>query len=363
MFLIASASWMLAVRVDPAAARKAPPAPCNAARYLIIGDPILGKTAGVAVGPSVSLDALCNPVAPKRLKANRKGVTTVVAKWPQCDGLTGAVVLKAKILSGCTTLQGTLKAKKFKQKINAAKSRCGDGIVDPGAGDECDDGNAIAGDGCEPDCSKTPSTGNLPTTTPTSSTNPSMSTTTSTTFGTVPTTHATTSTMATTTSSSTSTTTLPKTVLALALIANPDPVVPGGIVTYTLTATNLGPANAVQAQLRMTLPAGVFTCGTPSDGGQLPTGCAAAHDVVWALGTMAVDTSRTVQIAVQFRGDVVSGTMLNATARLDDAAFSPQATAQTSVVAETGGPLSLGLGGDPDPVPVGGELEYVLRFG
>ncbi|MCA9607106.1 MAG: VCBS repeat-containing protein [Myxococcales bacterium] len=29
-------------------------------------------------------------------------------------------------------------------------SRCGDGVVDPG--EECDDGNDVAGDGCEPDC-------------------------------------------------------------------------------------------------------------------------------------------------------------------------------------------------------------------
>jgi cysteine-rich repeat protein len=31
-------------------------------------------------------------------------------------------------------------------------SMCGDGLVDEGAGEDCDDGNAISGDGCESDC-------------------------------------------------------------------------------------------------------------------------------------------------------------------------------------------------------------------
>lgn len=33
------------------------------------------------------------------------------------------------------------------------RSNCGDGRVDAVAGEECDDGNAVRGDGCEPDCS------------------------------------------------------------------------------------------------------------------------------------------------------------------------------------------------------------------
>ncbi len=33
-----------------------------------------------------------------------------------------------------------------------ARSRCGDRVVDPGASEQCDDGNDVAGDGCEPTC-------------------------------------------------------------------------------------------------------------------------------------------------------------------------------------------------------------------
>src|SRR5437879_3265191 len=40
---------------------------------------------------------------------------------------------------------------------NPAKARCGDGIVQ--APEQCDDGNSVTGDGCEADCTLTPSTG------------------------------------------------------------------------------------------------------------------------------------------------------------------------------------------------------------
>jgi cysteine-rich repeat protein len=33
--------------------------------------------------------------------------------------------------------------------------RCGDGVVDPGEGEECDDGNLVDGDGCDSDCTVT----------------------------------------------------------------------------------------------------------------------------------------------------------------------------------------------------------------
>src|SRR5204863_3512375 len=122
--------------------------------------------------------------------------------------------------------------------------------------------------------STTTTSGQATTTTP-----PTTTTTTST--STTTTTHAgtTSTTTSTTVPRTTTTTTLPTTALGLVMIANPDPVAPAGLVAYELTATNLGPVDAVQAVLHMTLPNGVFACGTPSDGGQLPTGCGPARDV------------------------------------------------------------------------------------
>jgi cysteine-rich repeat protein len=34
-------------------------------------------------------------------------------------------------------------------------SLCGDGIVSPGAGEQCDDGNVVNGDGCDSNCTVT----------------------------------------------------------------------------------------------------------------------------------------------------------------------------------------------------------------
>src|SRR5207244_3350602 len=59
----------------------------------------------------------------------------------------------------------------------------------------------------------------------------------------------------------------------LAVTATPDPVAPAGLVTYQLTVANDGVADAVQVELRMTLPVGVFSCGTISDSGQTPESC------------------------------------------------------------------------------------------
>src|SRR6185369_16403156 len=149
--------------VGSSPARTARPAPCEPGRFLVSGSPVAGKAGALQLGSAVSLDALCASVAPKKLKINRKGVTAVLAKWSSCDGLTGTVVLHGKILAGCNAFDGTLKAKKLKTKIHATRSTCGDGVVDQGGGEVCDDGNTTGGDGCEADCKH--ATGNLPTTT------------------------------------------------------------------------------------------------------------------------------------------------------------------------------------------------------
>ena len=144
---------------DLALARKtAKPDPCPPARYLIGGGPIGADGSGAALqlGPSTAIDGVCDSIAPRRMQVNRKGVTQVMVRWKRCTGLTGAVVLQGKIVPGCSRFQGTLKAKKLKKKLDAARSTCGDGIVDTGGGEQCDDGNTAAGDGCEPDCSPTP---------------------------------------------------------------------------------------------------------------------------------------------------------------------------------------------------------------
>ncbi len=362
----ALASFILAAGAEPALARKGPkPAPCPPARYLITGGPIAANGSGTALqlGPSVALDGVCDPISPRRMQENRKGITQVLTRWKQCSGLDGTVVLQGRILPGCSQFQGTLRAKKLKKRIDAARSLCGDGLVDAGGGERCDDGNVAPGDGCEPDCTPTPPTTTTaaPVTT-TSTTTPSFPTT-STLFNATTTTSPRVTTTSTTVShTSTTTTTLPKTNLALVLVANPDPVAPNGLLTYQATVTNLGPVEAVQVQVRMPIPTGTGSCVSLSEEGQLPTGCFVTRDILWTLDRLPVGTSRTLQ-AVLTAANLASGTTIAATARADDAAGSPQATAQANAIVVPASPLTLGFTEDADPVRTGDTLEYVARFG
>src|SRR5207244_11021344 len=102
--------------------------------------------------------------------------------------------------------------------------------------------------------------------------------------------------------------------LGVEMVAEPDPVVPAGLVLYRLTAVNHGTVDGVQVALRLTLPVGVFACATPSDGGTTPQGCVADSDVVWSLGTLAAGTTQSVQLTIQIRGDVPTGAVLSAAA-------------------------------------------------
>jgi uncharacterized repeat protein (TIGR01451 family) len=150
--------------------------------------------------------------------------------------------------------------------------------------------------------------------------------------------------------------------LGVEMVAEPDPVAPAGLVLYRLTAVNRGVDDAVQAELRLTLPVGVFACATPSDGGTAPDNCLPDRDVVWALGTLGAGEARSVQLAIQIRGDTPTGTILSTTARIEDVAGARARTALSTAV-QTASPLGLVLTTDADPTQVGDTLEYALRFG
>jgi hypothetical protein len=112
--------------------------PCAGGRFLVDGEPLLSDPdpALVLDGQRLSIGAAC-PSAPAKVTANRRG-TKLRAKWPTCTGLRGKVLLKAKFDLACGRLTGTLKAKRFQRRFTAARSRCGDGVVDTAAGEACE---------------------------------------------------------------------------------------------------------------------------------------------------------------------------------------------------------------------------------
>lgn len=74
------------------------------------------------------------------------------ARWNGCRGHR-VLKLKLRESSDCTVLRGTVSAPRaHASRFVALASRCGDGIRDAGRGERCDDGNLIAGDGCDATC-------------------------------------------------------------------------------------------------------------------------------------------------------------------------------------------------------------------
>ena len=391
--------------IAPVLARKKPkPEPCPEARYLVSGEPLIaGDTTpdahALTVGRlDISLDDLCTSVVPKPYTATRAGITNVHGKWLVCPPLAGKVKLVGKITDGCTHFTGTLKAKKFKHKFDAVRSTCGDHIVDHNGGEQCDDGNTIPGDGCENDCRETPTSttttepgattttvpGATTTTVVTVTTSTSIRVTTSTIVGATTTstvrptttstlTSSTVTTVTTTSSTSSSTvttttttsTTLPPPDLHLAMIANPDPVAPGALLTYWITVTNHGPGPASVVEVRMPIPAGLASstlgCRSASDGGAIPVGCLTGQEIAWSLGGLDVGESRSVEF-VAGAGNVADGTVIAATARVTESTGTEH-DASASVTVTSTGPLSLLVATDADPAAFGETVEYVLRFG
>lgn len=148
---------VLAAPAAEAQRKKPKPVACPAARYLVaaplVPDAALALD-GIAVSDArqVSIDSGCPPVRAK-VKATKKG-TVVQAKWKTC-GTLKAARLKGTIRDDCSHLVGTFKAKKRKAvRLDAVVSRCADARIDVAGGEACDDGNAVDCDGCRNDCAR-----------------------------------------------------------------------------------------------------------------------------------------------------------------------------------------------------------------
>ncbi len=179
----------LGVAAAPAGAAVLPPA-CPGVRFLV-GEPLV-PDAGIPLDAVtidaaglVSVDSGCAPVAPR---TSRRGtVRTIRARWSTCGPLR-SVRLTVKVdETTCELLTGTFTGRGTRRRrLSAPASVCGDGTLDPAAGEVCeanpdcpgDDACIVCGCGTAP---TTTTTSRPPTTTTTSSTRPPTTSTTSTT--------------------------------------------------------------------------------------------------------------------------------------------------------------------------------------
>lgn len=130
-------------------AHRAKPAPCPDARWVVgAGAERLGDGSGAPVilaltDGAIALDGGCAPTV-QHVRVGRKG-TRLRLRIGACAGLS-AVRVQARLAPTCDAIVGTVRARRTKPIAFAATpSRCADGVVDAGAGEQCD-GAACAGD-------------------------------------------------------------------------------------------------------------------------------------------------------------------------------------------------------------------------
>ena len=148
---------------------------------------------------------------------------------------------------------------------------------------------------------------------------------------------------------------------------DPDPVIAGANLTYTLTVANAGPIDAQTVSLVDAVPANTtfvslaqtsgptFTCSSPSVGGTGTISCSTA--------TLASGATATFKLVVKVNANTASGTTIKNTVTVASSTKDPSpgnnsATAKTEV--KTAADLSATKADDVDPVTAGNNLTYTL---
>jgi len=137
---------------------------------------------------------------------------------------------------------------------------------------------------------------------------------------------------------------------------NPDPVVVGGYLNYTLNVTNKGPFDAVNVNVTDTLPAGVqFNSANPDpSGGSYPT-------YWWNLGTISAGsyTLITINVTVDSGATGPLCNTANVTSETSDQ-FPGNNTDTEHTIVDTGANLSIEKVDLRDPVQNGSLLNYTI---
>jgi hypothetical protein len=136
--------------LSPAESRRPKPTPCAGGRYvfdagqLIVGNGSLLADAIDLETKQISLGGC--PLARPHVKATRTG-TKVRATWTKCSAVKGKVTLNAIVATGCQHMTGRIKIPKRKPaRFSATLLPCGDGVVQPELGEECE-GDETCGPG------------------------------------------------------------------------------------------------------------------------------------------------------------------------------------------------------------------------
>jgi hypothetical protein len=312
--LIAAA---LVVGGAPAAARAAAP-PCAGVRFLVDQALVPGGTQSfdaivVDAAGDVTVASGC-PATHARV-SRRGGETALRVRWSRCGALRG-VRLNAKLdAPTCTSLTATVTAYATKRRhVTGLASVCGDGRLDPDAGEQCETGVACAGGepctSCTCDASaaaaaaaKRKKTTTTSTSTTSTSTKPSSTSTSTTTIKPSTTSTSSTSSTSTTASTSSSTSTSKPTSSSTSSSSSSSSTAPSPTTTLAAPTTTLAPTTTTTTSAPTTTTLGggqLFEAASPwnTDVSTLPKS-ATSDGIIqalgaaggWGFGSMRIDFS------------------------------------------------------------------------
>jgi hypothetical protein len=140
--LLTTAACLVFLFNELAAAGRAPARACRSGRFLVEQERLVPGDAPLALD-AVTLErrtlTMASGCGTARLRVHRvRRGSRIVARWRSCPGLAGRVLLKATADASCMRLEGKLRARGLDRRFGAARTRCGDGVVDRGAGEACE---------------------------------------------------------------------------------------------------------------------------------------------------------------------------------------------------------------------------------
>jgi len=137
----------------------------------------------------------------------------------------------------------------------------------------------------------------------------------------------------------------------------PDPVAAGANLTYTLSYSNTGSADATSVVMSDTVP-GNTTFVSLTGGGTL-----SGSVVTWSIGSVSPGASGTVSLTVRVNSPLANGTVIhNQTYSIASAQTAAVSGSDDTTTVTSAPVLAVSASDAPDPVVAGGNLTYTLNY-